>query len=154
MGKKMIFHVICAIIGAVIYFLFFDEALIIDIVVFVAVYLLFSLIIEFVLSRSRSNRRNKNQEKTADADNAKIEGFIESIGGSTNIVATDFEASRVKIELIDASLIQPEKLKQYALDGAYLAGNQLQIPIGANSGEFAHQIRQAIEFSHKKLEKM
>jgi len=148
MGKKMIFHVICAVIGAIIYFLFFDEALIIDIVVFVAVYLLFSLIIEFVLNRSRSNRRNKNKGKTADADNAKIEGFIESIGGSANIVATDFEASRVKIELIDVSLINPEQLKQYALDGAYLAGNQLQIAIGANSAEFSHQIRQAIELSH------
>jgi len=146
MGKKMIFHVICAIIGAVIYYLFFDEALIIDIIVFVAVYLLFSLIIEFVLSRSRSNRRNKNQGKPA--DNAKVEGFIEAIGGSANIVATDFEASRVKIELIDVRLINPEKLKQYALDGAYLAGNQLQIAIGANSGEFTHQIRQAIELSH------
>ena len=147
MGKKMIFHVICAIVGALIYYLFFEDALLIDIIVFVSVYLLFSLIIEFVLSRSRSNRRNKNQGATADHD--QIEGFIEAIGGRNNIVKTDFEASRVKIELVNVSLIDPDKLKEYALDGAYLAGSQLQLTVGSSfgssPGEFSNEIRKAIE---------
>ena len=151
MGKKMIFHVICAIVGALIYFLFFDDALIIDIIVFVSVYLLFSLLIEFILSKSRSNRRSKTDEVADNfvQKNTRIAGFIEAIGGSVNILSTDFEASRVKIELRNISLIDPEKLKEYALDGAYLAGSQLQITVGSNFGvtpaEFSNQIRIAIE---------
>jgi len=147
MGKKMIFHVICAVVGALIYFLFFDDALIIDIIVFVSVYLLFSLVIEFILSRSRSNRRNKTQDATADY--TQVEGFIEAIGGKNNIVNTGFEASRVKIELVNVGLINADSLKEYALDGAYLAGNQLQVTIGSNfglsPGEFSNQIRLAVE---------
>ena len=142
MGKKMIFHVICAIVGALIYYLFFEDALMIDVIVFVTVYLLFSLLIEFILSKSRSNRRNKDQEATA--DHAQVDGFIASIGGTANIVTTDFEASRVKIEVRNVGLIDPDRLKDYALDGAYLAGNQLQITIGPNSSDFSNQIRQAI----------
>ena len=143
MGKKMIFHVICALVGALIYYLFFEDALIIDVIVFVTVYLLFSLLIEFVLSRSRSNRRNRTQGMTADQE--QVEGFIESIGGTENIITTDFEASRVKIEVRDVGRINADKLKDYALDGAYLAGNQLQIAIGPNSGDFSEQIRKAIK---------
>ena len=142
MGKKMIFHVICALVGALIYYLFFEDALLIDVIVFVTVYLLFSLLIEFVLSRSKSNRRNRNQD--AVADHEQVDGFIDSIGGIGNIITTDFEASRVKIEVRDVGLIDPDKLKDYALDGAYLAGNQLQITIGPNSGDFSDQIRKAI----------
>ena len=142
MGKKMIFHVICAVVGAIIYYLFFEDALIIDVIVFVSVYLLFSLFIEFILSKSRSNRRSRNQGTTA--DHAQVSGFIESIGGAENIISTDFEASRVKIEVRNIRLINTDKLKEYALDGAYLAGNQLQITIGPNSGDFSRQIRSAI----------
>ena len=141
MAKKMIFHVICAIIGAIIYYLFFTDALITDIIFFVFVYLVFSLIIEFVLSR----KRNRDGTQEATADHTQVEGFIEAIGGVENIISTDFEASRVKIEVLDVGLIDPDQLKEFAQDGAYLAGNQLQIPIGPNSGDFSRQIRQAIE---------
>jgi len=142
MRKKMIFHAICAIVGVFIYYLFFDEVLLIDIIVFVSVYLLFSLAIELVVNKARSNR-NKTQGTVV--DHAEVELFIEAIGGIENIITTDFEASRVKIEVSDVNLIDTNRLKEFALDGAYLAGNQLQIAIGPNSREFSQQIRGVIE---------
>jgi phosphotransferase system IIB component len=49
----------------------------------------------------------------------------------------------VKVVIKDVDLIDQDKLKELALDGAYLAGSQLQITMGASSNDFARQISEA-----------
>ena len=142
MGKKMIFHAIFAIIGAFVYFLFFDDIVIIDLIVFVTVYLLFSLLIEFVLIQIKSK---KVITQTVPATEIQVKAFIAAIGGPGNITKTDFESSRVKVELKDVELINQANLKALFPDGASLTGNRLQITIGASSSDFSRQVRKAME---------
>ena len=141
MNKRIIFHLIFAIIFAVGYYLLVDGADILEAVMFVVVYLVFSILLEFVRHKTR---KKAEQIRSTVADNEKVKALIEALGGSENIVSADSESSRVKIAIRDIDLIDQDKLKEVALDGAYLSGNQLQLTIGANSYDFSHQIRDAI----------
>jgi len=141
MGRRMIFHVIFAIIGAFAYYLFFDAVLISDAIIFAIIYLVFSFLLDFIRNKIRSK---KNKTQVNSIDHAKVKAFIEAVGGTENITSTDSESSRVKVVIKDVDLIDQDKLKELALDGAYLAGDQLQMTIGESSGEFSRQIREAI----------
>ena len=142
MGKKMIFHAIFALIGAIVYFLFFNDIILIDLIVFISVYLLFSLLIEFVLMQIKSK---KVITQAKPVDNSQVTAFIEAVGGASNIATTDFESSRVKVVIKDVDLIKQDKLAVLFPNGASLAGNLLQITIGARSSDFSYQVRKAIE---------
>lgn len=142
MGKRMIVHVICAVILAVAYYLFFDDAVIEHALLFAVVYLGISAMLDFMSDRMKAKKRTA---QVATVDLARVKAFIEAIGGAENVTSTDSEVSRVKVVLQDVDLIDQDKLKALALDGAYLAGNQLQVTIGANSSEFSRQIQEAIK---------
>ena len=153
MGKKMIFYIIFGIIVTFAYYLFFDEVRIIDIVVFVAAYIAGSLIIEFILSKIRSNQK-KDKTQAVTVDNTKITAFIEAVGGTHNLISTDFESSRVRVIIKNVDLIDQDKFRKLPLDGAYLAGNQLHMTVGAGSGDFSRQIQEAIEQNVKTSKKV
>jgi len=141
MGRRMIYHAVFAVILAFAYYAFLDGALMTEAIVFAIIYLVFSILFDFILEKIRS-KKNKTQIRTV--DHTKVEAFIEAVGGAENITGTDSESSRVKVFIADADLIDQDKLKELALDGAYLAGNQLQITMGVSSDDFAHQIREVL----------
>lgn len=141
MRKKIIFHIIAGVIGATIYYLFFEGTTILQAFLFVLVYLGFSLLFDFIVEK----RRAKSNPTTVAVDRELVEAFIDAVGGAQNIASTDHESARLKIVINDADLIDQEKLKALALEGAYLAGDQLQVTIGANSDEFSRQIEAAIK---------
>jgi len=141
MSKRIIFHIIAGIIGAIIYYMFFDGTTLVQAFLFILVYVGFSLLFDFVIEK----RRAKLDQATATVDHEKVKAFIEAVGGAKNISSTDHESSRLKIVINEVDLIDKEKLKALALDGAYLSGDQLQVTIGANSSDFSRQIKEAIE---------
>jgi len=141
MSKRIIFHIIAGIIGAIIYYMFFDGTTLVQAFLFILVYVGFSLLFDFVIEK----RRAKLDQATATVDHEKVKAFIEAVGGAKNISSTDHESSRLNIVINEVDLIDKEKLKALALDGAYLSGDQLQVTIGANSSDFSRQIKEAIE---------
>ena len=141
MGKRMIYHIVFAVILAFAYYAFFADAEMIDGIVFAIIYLVFSILFDFILEKIRSKR---NKAGVTTASHSKVEAFIAAIGGAKNITSADSESSRVKVLIEDVDLIDQDKLKELALDGAYLAGNQLQVTMGTSSDDFVRQIREAI----------
>jgi len=141
MGRKMIYHIVLAIILAAAYYIFSDDVAIIDLVILAMIYLIFSIIFDFIFDKIRE-KRNKTQ--IVHAASEQVEAFIEAVGGVGNIMQTDSEGSRVKVQIDDVDLIDQDKLKALSLDGAYLAGNQLQMTIGVSSDDFARQIREVV----------
>jgi len=141
MGRRMIYHLVLAIILAIAYYMFIESASLVDGALFAIIYLVFSIIFDFILEKIRSK---KNQTQIVCADHEKVKALIEAVGGVGNIVQTDSESSRVKVQIDDVDLIDQDKLTALSLDGAYLAGNQLQMTIGVSSDDFARQIREVV----------
>ena len=138
----MIVHVIFAVILAGAYYLFFDEAELGHAVMFAVIYLGISVIFDFISDRMKAKQTNV---QVTTVDPTLVNAFIEAMGGTRNITSTESEASRVKVVLQDVDLVDQDKLKELALDGAYLAGNQLQVTMGASSSDFSRQINEAIK---------
>jgi len=141
LGKRIIFCVIGGIVGALIYYLFFDETTLTQTLIFLITYIVLSSLVDFALEK---RREKQNQAVESTVDNEKVGALIEAIGGAKNIISTDYESSRVKIVLNDVDLLDQEKLKALDLSGSYLSGDQLQVTIGSNASDFSRQIAEAI----------
>ena len=141
MIKKIIFHLIFAIVGAFAYYLFFNDVLMNEAIVFAFVYFVSSTILGLILSKMKSNE--KNQITTVNTE--KVTAFIDAIGGIGNIIEASSASSRLKVVIKDSDLINQDKLTALELSGAYLAGNQLQITIGSNTDDFLHQIHEVMK---------
>lgn len=141
MIKKIIFHLIFAIVGAFVYYLFFNDVLMNEAIVFAFVYFVSSTILSLILSKMKSNEKNQ----IATVNTEKVTAFIDAIGGIGNIIEASSASSRLKVVIKDSDLINQDKLTALELSGAYLAGNQLQITIGSNTDDFLHQIHEVMK---------
>ena len=141
MNKRILINVICAVIFSFGYYFMIDDVQIGQAIVFGFIYLGLSVIIDFISARIRAK---KNNAQTTTVDQELVMSFIETLGGAKNIISTSSESNRLKVVIQDVDLINQEKLKELALDGAYLSGNQLQVKIGPGSNDFSQKIEKLI----------
>jgi len=141
MNKRIIFHIVGGIVGALIYYFFFDETTLGQVFIFFIAYVILSYLVDIFLERRRNKQRHSVDTSV---DDEKVTAFIEAIGGIKNIISTDYESSRLKVVINEVDLLDQEKLKDLDLNGAYLSGNQLQVTIGSNASDFSRQIAELI----------
>lgn len=137
MNKQKLFrlmtHFIAAAVGAAVLFFVFDRDLQ-GIIIFVATYMVLSIILDFYRDQKQAKRMNGFQTE-ADAElNRKV---IEALGGNDNIETASHDGNRVTIKTKNVDLIDQEKLEALSLDGAVLTGDQLKISVGVSSEDFA-----------------
>jgi len=138
MGKSLILYLVFAIIGAFAYYLLFDNALVIEAITFAVIYFLVSIGLNLALVKIKANKNN-NRAPTVSSE--KVAAFIEAIGGIENIAQLDSQSSRLKVKLNDLDLLNQERLTALEFGGAYLAGDQLQVTIGADLPDFLQQLQ-------------
>ncbi|MCL1990683.1 MAG: hypothetical protein FWG67_07325 [Defluviitaleaceae bacterium] len=144
MNKRIMLHIVCGLIGALVYYMLFEETTPLQAIWFCFLYVGISVVFDVVLGRIRL-RNKKGENLITTADHEQVKALIEAIGGTANIVSTDFESARVKVVIKDVDLLDQEELKSLSLEGAYLSGNQLQVTVGKSSSDFSRQIQDSIQ---------
>ena len=100
----------------------FERAILLGVVFFVV-----SAGMQLVMRKRYESRKEEQKQASEVNSEFPIEEFVRVIGGGNNIEAVDFEASRVKITLVEVDQIDQESLKDLVPAGASLSGNELQI---------------------------
>ena len=142
MNKNLILNnIISGIIFGVIYHLVISDS-IAETIVYTLGFIILYTIVEVILKK---RREKKASVAAISVDNAKVDKFIEAIGGPSNIVSASHEVSRVKVSLKDVDLIDQDQLKALELDGAFLSGNHLQVTFGKQAEGVAQKINEQIK---------
>lgn len=140
---RMIVHGITAAVAAMVFYFLVEDSTVMDIAIFVVGYIALSFGLDHLRDRKKAKQ---NGAATTINDTQIINNIFKAVGGSDNVELADHEANRIKITLKDVDLLSPEMLNELSDGGAgsTLAGNQLQIIVGTNSGEVARQITEVI----------
>ena len=136
-------HIMTSIIFMIAYFFLGQDVSIEQTLLFGLIYLVISLALEFIVYKIRQNRPEQKKEQTL-LELPPVEPIIDAVGGASNIKAITAESTRIKLQLDDVDLINQEELKTIATEGAYLAGDQLQISYKEHATEIAERLQKEL----------
>jgi len=78
--------------------------------------------------------REKNFIKSSNKNiNIKIPKIIEYLGGKENISSIDACITRLRITVVNSSLVQSKKIKSLGASGIFISGSGIQIVFGTKS---------------------
>lgn len=144
--------------GLIDYVLFFKQAqnpiylLPIGIITFIIYYFIFDVFIrKFNLPTIGRDTENNTQVSLVKSDSRALQ-FIESLGGSDNLISVDACTTRLRLIVKDSANINRDMLKALGARGIIApAKGSLQVILGPSADNTASEIREALASNHQIL---
>jgi|GEM_PF-2019248 len=140
MNQRMIRHLINGVIFTAVYYFVGRDVGLEQAAVFGVLYFVISMFIERLMT-NRQAKRVQNAQRNLGSLDEVTEALVNAVGGKENIESVSSDVSRLKITLADVEQADQEALKTIATNGAYLSGNQLQIPLAVDAEQVASEIQ-------------
>ena len=97
-------------------------------VVPIAALILFAIIMRIV--KGIKNKNNQGANNSIDNTLEQLAVFETALGGSENYVSSSIERNKITFKVVDASLVDGEKLKELGASGVLIVGDEVRASFG------------------------
>lgn len=97
-------------------------------VVPIAALILFAIIVR--IKKLVKNKKEGGVNNSIDNTSEQLAVFEAALGGSENYVSSSIERNRITFKVVDASLVDGEKLKELGASGVLIVGDEVRASFG------------------------